>query len=208
MIGIIDYHLNNLRSVQKAFEKVGAESFISDQPEALAGADKLVLPGVGAFGKAMDNLRTLGLDAVIRRSVGEGKPLLGICLGMQLLFTRSDEGGSFDGFDFIRGEIKQFPSTVKVPHIGWNQIDIRRDAPLLRAVTDHSFVYFVHSYYAVPEEDVALCTTDYALPFTSVVQKENISGIQFHPEKSQTTGLRMLANFAGVGDRHAVIGAL
>jgi imidazole glycerol-phosphate synthase subunit HisH len=197
VIGIVDYHLNNLRSVQKAFEKVGAESFISDQPDVLAGAEKLLLPGVGAFGKAMENLCTLRLDGMIRRFVDEGKPLMGICLGMQLLFTRSDEGGDFRGFDFIHGAIKQFPSTVKVPHIGWNQIDIRRDATLLDAVTDHSFVYFVHSYYAVPDEDVTLCTTDYAVPFTSVVQKDNIAGIQFHPEKSQTTGLQMLANFAG-----------
>jgi imidazole glycerol-phosphate synthase subunit HisH len=196
VIGIVDYHLNNLRSVQKAFEKVGVESFISDKPEDLARADKLLLPGVGAFGKAMENLRALGLDAVVRRFAAEEKPLMGICLGMQLLFTRSEEGGSFEGFNFIRGAIKQFPSTVKVPHIGWNQIDICKAAPLLDAVTDHSFVYFVHSYYAVPEEDVTLCTTDYALPFTSVVQKNNILGIQFHPEKSQTTGLQMLANFA------------
>lgn len=196
MIGIVDYHLNNLRSVQKAFEKVGVESFISDQPEELERADKLLLPGVGAFGKAMENLRELKLDTVVRRFVDDGKPLMGICLGMQLLFTRSDEGGSFEGFDFIKGEIRQFPSTVKVPHIGWNQIDVRRATPLLDAVTDHSFVYFVHSYYAVPEEDVALCTTDYAFPFTSVVQKKNVVGIQFHPEKSQTTGLQMLANFA------------
>jgi glutamine amidotransferase len=182
--------------VQKAFEKVGAESFISDEPDVLARADKLLLPGVGAFGKAMENLRELQLDHMVRRFVDDGKPLMGICLGMQLLFTRSDEGGDFEGFGFIRGEIKQFPSTVKVPHIGWNQIDIRRDAPLLHAVTDHSFVYFVHSYYAQPEEDVALCSTDYAFPFTSVVQKGNITGIQFHPEKSQTTGLQMLDNFA------------
>jgi len=196
VIGIVDYHLNNLRSVQKAFEKVGAESFISDKPEELARADKLLLPGVGAFGRAMENLRALKLDETVRRFAGEGKPLMGICLGMQLLFTRSDEGGDFEGFGFIRGRVRLFPSTVKVPHIGWNQIDVRRQTPLLDAVTDHSFVYFVHSYHAVPEEDVTLCTTEYAFPFTSVVQKENIVGIQFHPEKSQTTGLRMLANFA------------
>jgi imidazole glycerol-phosphate synthase subunit HisH len=198
VIGIIDYHLNNLRSVQKAFEKVGAEAFISDDPAALAQADKLLLPGVGAFGAAMENLRTLKLDTFVRRHVEEGKPLMGICLGMQLLFTRSDEGGDFAGFDFIRGTIRQFPGSVKVPHIGWNQIDIKTPAPVVRGVDDHSFVYFVHSYYAVPEEDVTVCTTDYALPFASVVRKGNITGIQFHPEKSQTTGLRMLANFAGV----------
>lgn len=198
MIGIIDYHLNNLRSVQKAFEKVGAEAFISDDPHELARAEKLLLPGVGAFGAAMENLRALKLDTLIRRHAREENPLMGICLGMQLLFTRSEEGGAFEGFDFIRGAIKQFPSTVKVPHIGWNQIDICRDAPVLRNVTDHGFVYFVHSYYAVPEEDVTLCTTDYALHFASVVQKGNITGIQFHPEKSQTTGLQMLANFAGI----------
>ncbi|MGE5314110.1 MAG: imidazole glycerol phosphate synthase subunit HisH [Acidobacteriota bacterium] len=196
MIGIIDYHLNNLRSVQKAFEKVGAEAFISDDPAALSKADRLLLPGVGAFGAAMENLRALGLDAFIRERAAAGTPLLGICLGMQLLFTRSEEGGDYEGFDFIRGSIRQFPSTVKVPHIGWNQIDIRREAPLLRDVKDHGFVYFVHSYYAQPEEDVTLCTTDYAFPYASVVQKDRIIGIQFHPEKSQETGLRLLANFA------------
>lgn len=198
MIGIIDYHLNNLRSVQKAFEKVGAEAFISDDPSVLERADRLLLPGVGAFGAAMENLRALKLDTFVRRHAESGRPLMGICLGMQLLFTRSEEGGDFEGFNFLRGAIKQFPSTVKVPHIGWNQIDICKQAPLLRNVTDHGFVYFVHSYYAVPEEEVTLCTTEYAGHFASVVQKENITGIQFHPEKSQTTGLQLLANFAGV----------
>lgn len=206
MIGIIDYHLNNLRSVQKALETVGAESFISDLPDVLACADKLILPGVGAFGKAMEHLRMLGLDTMLRRSVEQGKPLLGICLGMQLLFTRSDEGGDFEGLDFIGGAVRQFPSTVKVPHIGWNQIDRQAylpmlnapipGAPILDGVENHSFVYFVHSYYAVPEEDVTICSTDYAFPFPSVVQKNAIVGMQFHPEKSQKTGLRMLANFA------------
>lgn len=198
MIGIIDYHLNNLRSVQKAFEKVGAEAFISDDPSALARADKLLLPGVGAIGQAMQNLHELKLDSIVRAHVDAGRPLMGICLGMQLLFTRSDEGGGYDGFGFLRGEVKQFPMSVKVPHIGWNQIDVCASSPLLRGVADHSFVYFVHSFFPEPEEDVVLCTTDYALPFASVVQKENVTGIQFHPEKSQATGLQMLANFAGV----------
>ena len=184
--------------MQKAFEKVGAEAFISDDPEVLAGADKLLLPGVGAFGAAMENLRILKLDALVRRHVEDGKPLMGICLGMQLLFTRSDEGGDFTGFDFLRGAIKQFPSTVKVPHIGWNQIDVCKESAMLNGVTNHSFVYFVHSFYAEPEDDVTLCTTDYAFPFASIVQKDNITGIQFHPEKSQTAGLKILANFAGV----------
>jgi len=196
MIGIIDYKLNNLRSVQKAFEKVGTAAFISSDPTELSRADKLVLPGVGAFGKAMANLRSLDLETVIRTHVAAGKPLIGICLGMQLLFTRSSENGMHDGLNFIEGEIRVFPNSVKVPHIGWNQIEIRRQSKILASVVDNSFVYFVHSYYAEPEENVTLTTTEYGFHFTSVVQRENIFGIQFHPEKSQIAGLQMLKNFS------------
>lgn len=196
MIGIIDYKLNNLRSVQKAFEKVGAVSFISSDPNELARSDKLVLPGVGAFGKAMENIKSLNLAEVIRSHVARGKPLIGICLGMQLLFTRSYENGVHDGLNFINGEVKLFPNSVKVPHIGWNQVEIRRQSKILTSVADNSFVYFVHSYYAEPKEDVTLATTEYAFHFASVVQRENVFGIQFHPEKSQVAGLHMLKNFS------------
>ena len=196
MIGIVDYKLNNLRSVQKAFEKVGASAFISSDPKELARADKLVLPGVGAFGKAMENLDSLGLMDVVRKQVAKEKPLLGICLGMQLLFTKSYENGTHNGLNLLQGEIKLFPNTVKVPHIGWNQVEISKQSGILKSVTDNSFVYFVHSYYAEPKENVTLTVTDYGVRFTSVVQKGNIYGIQFHPEKSQKSGLQMLKNFS------------
>lgn len=196
MIGIIDYHINNLRSVQKAFEKVGAQSFISDQPDELRKAEKLVLPGVGAFGQAMENLRLLGLKDVLNEQVESGKPLLGICLGMQLLFTKSFELGEFAGLDFVKGDVKIFPSTLKVPHMGWNQVEVVKQSPLLKNVVEKSFVYFVHSYYVEPKEDVTLTQTEYGFRFTSIIQQENIFAMQFHPEKSQRTGLQLLRNFA------------
>jgi len=196
MIGIIDYKLNNLRSVQKAFEKVGASAFISSDAKELSRAEKLVLPGVGAFGKAMENIKMLGLEEMICSSAKAGKPLIGICLGMQLLFTRSSENGMHDGLNLIAGEVKMFPNSVKVPHIGWNQMEIRHPSKILKSVVDKSFVYFVHSYYAQPLEQVTLTTTEYGFNFTSVVQKDHIFGLQFHPEKSQVAGLQMLKNFS------------
>lgn len=198
MIGIVDYHLNNLRSVQKAFEKVGAPSFISDDPAVLRTAEKLVLPGVGAFGQAMENIRSLGLQPMLSDHAAAGKPLLGICLGMQLLFTKSFEHGEFEGLGLLRGEVKQFPQTVKVPHMGWNQIEKVASSPLLQDITENSFVYFVHSYFVVPEDTVTLTRTEYGARFTSMVQQKNVYGIQFHPEKSQSTGLQLLKNFAGI----------
>ena len=196
MIGIIDYKLNNLRSVQKAFEKVGVPAFISSDAHELSRADKLVLPGVGAFGQAMENITSLGLDEMICAGAKAGKPLIGICLGMQLLFTRSAENGMHDGLNLIAGEVKLFPNNVKVPHIGWNQMEIQHQSNILKSVADKSFVYFVHSYYAQPQENVTLTTTEYGIHFTSVVQKDRIFGIQFHPEKSQIAGLQMLKNFS------------
>ncbi len=196
MIGIVDYHLNNLRSVQKAFERSGVRAFISDSPGELRRAEKLVLPGVGAFGAAMENLRSLGLEEVVKEHANSGRPLLGICLGMQLLFSKSYEQGEFAGLDLVKGEVLRFPGTVKVPHMGWNQIEFAGPHPFLRGIDNRSFVYFVHSYYVQPADDVTLTRTDYGLPFTSVIQQKNITGIQFHPEKSQSTGLQLLTNFA------------
>lgn len=196
MIGIIDYHLNNLRSVQKAFEKVGVESFISDDVRELQKAEKLVLPGVGAFGQAMENLHNLGLEQLLNEHVSQGKKLLGICLGMQLLFTKSYEMGEYNGLNFINGEVKIFPSSVKVPHMGWNQIEHVKQSPIVKNIKENSFVYFVHSYFVEPKENVTLMQTEYGTRFTSIVQKNNIYGIQFHPEKSQTTGLQLLKNFS------------
>jgi imidazole glycerol-phosphate synthase subunit HisH len=196
MIGIIDYKLNNLRSVQKAFEKVGASAFISSDVNELLTADKLVLPGVGAFGAAMQNISSLGLRGLIQRHVDAGKPLIGICLGMQLLFSRSSELGLHDGLNLIEGDVRLFPTTVKIPHIGWNQVELQSRSSLMKSVQDKSFVYFVHSYYAEPKEPVTIATTEYGFGFTSAVQKNNVFGIQFHPEKSQVAGLQMLKNFS------------
>ena len=196
MIGIIDYKLNNLRSVQKAFEKVGASAFISSDAGELSKADKLVLPGVGAFGAAMENIAALGFQPLIRRHVDAGKPLIGICLGMQLLFSRSFELGVHEGLNLIEGDVRLFPKTVKIPHIGWNQVELQGRSALMKSVEDKSFVYFVHSYYAESKEAVTIATTTYGFSFTSVVQKGNVFGIQFHPEKSQVAGLQMLKNFS------------
>ena len=146
--------------MQKAFEKIGTSAFISSDVKELSRADKLVLPGVGAFGKAMENIKTLGLEEVILAGAHAGTPLIGICLGMQLLFTRSSENGMHNGLDLIAGEVKLFPSSVKVPHIGWNQIEVQHQSKILKSVVDKSFVYFVHSYYAEPKEQVTLTTTE------------------------------------------------
>ncbi|MFZ4621165.1 MAG: imidazole glycerol phosphate synthase subunit HisH [Bacteroidota bacterium] len=198
MIGIVDYHLNNLRSVQKAFEKVGAAAFISDKADELRKADKLVLPGVGAFGQAMENLRILGLDTVLDQHVAAERPLLGICLGMQLLFTKSFELGEFTGLNYVKGEVKLFPSKVKIPHMGWNQVEIVRSSPFMKHVEEKSFVYFVHSYYVDPTDDVTVARTEYGTRFTSIIEQKNIYGIQFHPEKSQIAGLQLLKNFTEI----------
>ena len=198
MIGIVDYHLNNLRSVQKAFEKVGTASFISDDPAKRAAAEKLVLPGVGAFGQAMENLRTLQLRPVLDAHVKAGKPLLGICLGMQLLFTRSFELGEFEGLNYVAGDVVQFTSQVKVPHMGWNQIEMVRPSRLLDGVVEKSYAYFVHSYHVVPSVDVTVCETEYGSRFTSIIEQDRVFGIQFHPEKSQKTGLQLLKNFSEI----------
>lgn len=196
MIGIVDYHLNNLRSVQKAFEKAGMRSFISDNVNELQKAEKLILPGVGAFGQAMANIRKLGLKKLLKEHTLAGQPLLGICLGMQLLFTKSYELGDNEGLNLVEGEVKLFPATVKVPHMGWNQIEIVQQSPILKNVVEKSFVYFVHSYFVEPKENVTLTRTEYGFQFSSIIQQKNIYGIQFHPEKSQTTGLQLLKNFS------------
>ena len=197
MITIVDYGVGNLRSVQKALERVGATAVVSDDPDALEAARGVVLPGVGAFGDGMANLRARGLVEPVLRQVEQGKPLLGICLGMQLLFEESEEMGHHRGLGLLSGRVVRFPEgELKVPHIGWNQLRIRR-GPVLDGVADGAYAYFVHSYYPVPEEagDVQ-ATTEYGFAFASVVGRGDIWGAQFHPEKSQEVGLRLLANFA------------
>jgi glutamine amidotransferase len=196
MIAIMDYGMGNLRSVQKAFQKVGAEAVVTDEREIIESARAVVLPGVGAFGDAMTNLRSQGLVETIERVAERGTPLLGICLGLQLFFEESDEMGLHQGLGLFPGRVRRFDVGLKVPHIGWNQVHIRRQSPLLDGLADGSYAYFVHSYYVEPAEDGSvLATTDYGLDFASVVGRNNVYGIQFHPEKSQDVGMRILGNF-------------
>lgn len=199
MIAIIDYGMGNLRSVQKGFEKVGVSATVTNDPRALADATKVVLPGVGAFGDAMRELRARGLVDPVRQAIDADKPFLGICLGLQLLFEVGHEGGRHEGLGVLRGEVVRFdvPADLKVPHMGWNQLAIRRPAPLLSGLADGTHAYFVHSYYVVPrDEDVIATQTDYGGLFTSMIWRDNLFATQFHPEKSQADGLRMLKNFA------------
>jgi glutamine amidotransferase len=199
-IAIVDYGMGNLRSVQKALGHIGAQAVITADAAVVDQAPAVVLPGVGAFGDAMRNLRETGLDAAIHRAVEAGKPFLGICLGQQLMFETSEEMGHHRGLGLFRGQVRRFPnSKLKVPHIGWNQIHIRREDPLLAGVDSEDFAYFVHSYYVEPEDDrLILATTDYGIDFASIIGRHQVWGIQFHPEKSQDVGLRILANFVQV----------
>ena len=199
MVTIIDYAINNLRSVEKAFVSMNLPVTVSDDPDRIRKAEKLVLPGVGAFADAMNNLRAKHLVEAIHESVNSGTPLLGLCLGLQLLFSESEEFGHTEGFHFIPGKVKRLPDRMLVPHIGWNQLHLQRSDPLLEGIREESFVYFVHSYYAEPEDhrDI-LATTDYDIEFPSVARRNNVWATQFHPEKSQDVGLRMLKNFAAM----------
>jgi glutamine amidotransferase len=198
-IAILDYGMANLRSVQKAFERVGASAEITSDRRVITTAEKLVLPGVGAFRDAIARLRETGLDQPIIEHIRKGKPFLGICLGLQLLFTRSKEDGDYTGLNVLEGEVIRFPEVpgLKVPHMGWNQLRFGNDCPLFRGLPEESAVYFVHSYYAVPKDPkVTSAEADYPTPFTAAVWKDNLYATQFHPEKSQAVGLKMLENFA------------
>ena len=193
---IIDYGLGNLRSIEKALQYVGAEAEISNDPSSIDRADALILPGVGAFRDAMMHFSTL--TRVVKDAVNEGKPLLGICLGMQMLASESEEGGIHGGIDLIPGRVVRFPrSELKVPHMGWNSLIIRKDIPLLKGIKDGSFVYFVHSYYVSTDEKNAVALCDYGLDFPAVITNVagNVLGTQFHPEKSGSIGLKLLKNF-------------
>ncbi len=196
MIAIIDYGMGNLRSVQKALEKIGASAQITQDPNVIKSADKAVLPGVGAMQPAMEKLEALGLVQPICDVIAGGKPFLGICLGFQLLFEKSSEGGSVKGLGALKGNVERF-SSLKIPQIGWNQLNIRNaDSPILKGVNELSNVYFCHSYFVKPIDDAIIATTtNYGIEFTSSVNKDNIFGVQFHPEKSQTVGLQILKNF-------------
>ena len=196
---IVDYGMANLRSVQKAFEKVGAAAEISGDPSRLAEADKLVLPGVGAFRDAIARLREAGWVEPIKDHIRKGKPFLGICLGMQMLFTTGYEDGVYQGLDLFAGDVVRFDAAagLKIPHMGWNQLHIRKAAPMLADLPANPSVYFVHSYYVRPKDAGIIATeTDYPTPFTSAIWQDNVFATQFHPEKSQRVGLTMLRHFA------------
>lgn len=201
MVVIVDYGMGNLRSVQKGFEKIGTPALISRQLHDIDRADHLVLPGVGAFPECMRNLDVLGLIQPIRNFLDSGKPFLGICLGLQLLFDESEEFGVHQGFGIIPGRVRAFARNMglKIPHMGWNQVSVKRTSPLFDGIADGTYFYFVHSYYVDPNNvsDV-LTETDYGITFTSSVSRQNVFAVQFHPEKSQEVGLRILRNFAAL----------
>ncbi len=198
MIAVVDYGMGNLRSVSKALEHVGADVVVTSDKKKIKGADAIVLPGVGAFKDAVRNLKERGLWEVLIDEVAKGKPFLGICLGLQLVFEKSYEFGEEEGFGFIKGKVVKFklPSEYKIPHMGWNQVIKRKNSALLEGIKEGEFFYFVHSYYVCPEEeDVKLTETEYGIVFTSAIEKDNIFATQFHPEKSQKAGLKLLENF-------------
>jgi glutamine amidotransferase len=199
MIVIIDYQMGNLRSVQKGFEKVGHAAVISGDPQEIEAADRVVLPGVGAFEDAMADLHRTGLVDPILAAIDAGKPFLGICLGLQLLFDVSYEDGEHAGLGVIAGEVIRFVPGEgrKVPHMGWNQLQVRRSAPVLAGIPDGRHFYFVHSYYVVPRDESIIATeTCYGPRFCSAIWRDNLFATQFHPEKSQRDGLQILKNFA------------
>ena len=198
MIAIVDYGMGNLRSVSKAFEAVGHKAVVTRDRATIKNASHVVLPGVGAFGDCMANLEQFDLVEPIRSTIQSGKPFLGICLGLQLLFTESEEFGLHKGLGIIPGKVRKFvlDPALKVPHMGWNQVNIQRACPLFDDIADGSNWYFVHSYFVDPaDRTVAATTTTYGIPFVSSIWKENIVACQFHPEKSQSVGLRLIKNF-------------
>lgn len=198
MIALIDYGMGNLGSVSNALAFIGADYEITSDPAVIAAADGAILPGVGAFGDCMANLREYGLIEAIREYVAADRPFMGICLGLQLLFTEGEEMGTHAGLDIIPGRVIRFTHALKIPQIGWNQIALRQDCPQLAGVPEGAYVYFVHSYHVVPEdESVIATTTDYGYEFVSAIRRGNLFATQFHPEKSADVGLLMLRNFVG-----------
>lgn len=201
MIAIIDYQMGNLRSVQKAFESFGTEAVITSDAAVLQQADKVVLPGVGAFEDAIKELRNRDLVSPIHDLVASGKPFLGICIGLQLLFDVSYEGGEYEGLGIIAGEVRRFEiaAEFKVPHMGWNQVNIEHAAPILKGIENNTYFYFVHSYYVVPSDpNVISVTSDYDGTFCAGIWRDNLFATQFHPEKSQRAGLQLLQNFSEI----------
>ena len=198
MIAIIDYDAGNIKSVEKALQKLGADVVITKEPKTILDAEKVILPGVGAFGDAMSNLKKYGLDDVIHQVVERGTPFLGICLGLQLLFERSDETPGVEGLGILKGEILRIPEQgeLKIPHMGWNSLHLQNGGRLFKGLPEESYVYFVHSYYLKAEdEEIVKATTEYSVNIHASVEKGNVFACQFHPEKSSEVGLQILKNF-------------
>ena len=199
MIGIIDYDAGNIKSVEKALHYLGEQTVVSRDPQVLLHADKVILPGVGSFGDAMNNLNKFGLVPVIRQIADQKTPFLGICLGLQLLFERSEESPGVEGLGILKGEILKIPETegLKIPHMGWNSLTFQNQGRLFKGLEEHPYVYFVHSYYLKAEEEsIVKATTQYGVTIHASVEKGNVFACQFHPEKSSRAGLQMLKNYA------------
>lgn len=198
MIAMIDYDAGNIKSVEKALQKLGADVVITKEPRVILNADKVILPGVGSFGDAMNNLKKYGLDDVIHQVVEKGTPFLGICLGLQLLFERSDESPEVTGLGILKGEILRIPDAegLKIPHMGWNSLHLQNNGRLFKGLRENDYVYFVHSYYLKAEdEEIVKATTNYSVNIHASVEKNNVFACQFHPEKSSDVGLKILKNF-------------
>ena len=196
MVAIIDYGAGNLHSVQNALTLLGENSVITGDRDEILSADRVLLPGVGAFGDAMERLRSTGLDSVVKEVAASGKPLLGICLGLQLMFERSEESDGVDGLGIFKGRAVRIPDTgLKIPHMGWNNINVSDSSWLLDGLGEEPYVYFVHSYYISAEEDVVSAYTDYGAHFAVAAERDNVAAVQFHPEKSSEVGMKILRNF-------------
>jgi glutamine amidotransferase len=202
MIVILDYGVGNLRSVEKAFAAVGAQAVVTGDAEVIRAAEKIVLPGVGAFGECARQLRASGLDRLVIEAAAESRPVLGLCVGLQLMFDEGHEFGVHQGLGLMRGRVVRFPeSGPRVPQIGWNQIENLRTHPLLDGLSEGEYFYFVHSYHVVAADDAdVIAETEYGIRYPSICARGSVAGVQFHPEKSQAAGLRLLANFAATGN--------
>ena len=201
MVAIIDYGAGNILSVQKALDHIGCENVVTSDASVISGADGAILPGVGSFGDAMDHLTDSGLVGAVREFASSGKPFLGICLGLQVLFDASEESPEATGLSVFSGRVRRFPSDMglKIPHIGWNSIEYDRECPIFKGLSDQPYVYFVHSYYLQAEDEgVVSAVAEYGIPFHAAVWKDNVFATQFHPEKSGSVGLQILRNFVGL----------
>ena len=199
MIAIVDYGVGNLYSLEQSFRAIDAQVVVTAEPEKLQQADKILLPGVGAFGDAAEKLRSTGMADAVLEQVATGKPMMGICLGMQLLFERGYEYGEHEGLGLISGQVRPIaeviPSELKIPHMGWNALDFTRESKLFAKINNGDYVYFVHSFYAANCSDATIATANYGVPLTAAVEKDNVFGCQFHPEKSGKVGLEILKAF-------------